>query len=593
MKTVGLLLGEMTPPDGLPSPDRVISLSPPTDLNTQPPGLIDGEQAYGLHSLTERADDLAMKWARAVAARIEADPRWRPLMTYDQMNLHPLLVNRLFRGFFIRHARTYLSVWHILDVERPQQVRLYTTSGAVAGFASAACHAFELPPDVICLPGQTPSRLPIPPALNTLAREIVAPALRHALPAPPRRHANLPHIVFVERGVLHAEIVARALDALRKLCEVQITIVRFFPAPPTLVYPHARYTDMDSYQDISTLVHLLAFQTRVMTTRGLSVPWPKALPQSSLPSTLRFVKQVALPSIVHTLELVRRIIQIEQPNLLLTIDETGLLGKAAALQGLRLSVPTLNVQHGVRTDSPWAEDQLFDRFATFGPSSKETFVKRGNDPSIFIPTGAPRYDRIFRREGIKSRQQVAVELGLDPGQPIITFTSQRAWGRMTPIVKRETLLALLRAWHQTDAQLVVKLRHGQPDYVPPEASREPGWNEVKVTADYDLYDLFNASDVVVTAYSTAGMEAVAMGKPLLIINLTGQPDPIPYVQEGVAVGAYQPDQVAPALLHLLSTGRPDPNWLQCRRGFIRRHLTSDDGRSADRLAQLMLEMMGN
>jgi hypothetical protein len=386
-------------------------------------------------------------------------------------------------------------------------------------------------------------------------------------------------------------MVVDALDALQCEHNVATTIVCFEPGGSIQPSSKTRLAMISDYQNLHTLACLMAYQVRVMAKRRGPTGWSNPVLEVVGSSVLQFLRLVALPSIVHTLELLSRLIAVERPDLCVVTDETGLLGKAVALQGRRMGVSTLNLQHGARADSPWIEDQFFDRFAVFGESTTEVFVGRGNDPSMFVPTGVPRYDRLFRREGFKSRQQVAAELDLDPSRPVITFASQRAWGRITPAVKRETLLALLRAWRETEAQLVVKLRHGQPDYVPPEATRELGWERVRVTTDYDLYDLLNASDIVATAYSTVGVEAVALGKPLLIINLTAQPDPIPYVQEGVALGVYQADQVAPALRRLLRGRHPSADWMRHRQEFVHRHLTSDDGRSAERVAELMWRMV--
>jgi CDP-glycerol glycerophosphotransferase (TagB/SpsB family) len=273
------------------------------------------------------------------------------------------------------------------------------------------------------------------------------------------------------------------------------------------------------------------------------------------------------------------------------VDETGLLGKVVGLVGKKAQVPTLNVQHGIRTDSPWIEDQFFDRFAVFGPQTAEVFVARGADPNIFVPVGVPRYDCLFRKQNLKSREAVAEELGFNPDRPVLLFASQRAWGRMTPSVKRETLLTLLRAWHRTDAELIIKLRDGQDDYIPAEAMKEIGWDRVIVTSEYNLYDLLNAVDIVTTAYSTVGLEAIALGKPLFIINLTGQPDPIPFVAEGVAVGSYNPEDVTLKLHHLLDKRPGLQEWERKRTDFIRRFMTNGDGASTERLVHLIYQML--
>jgi hypothetical protein len=554
--------------------------------------LSDGERIYALYELTEQADELAMRWARSTCSAL-ASTSWTGLLTYQGIDLQPLLVNRLFRGFFLDRARIYLGVQRILEAESPQRVTIFSSSDTDTLFAHAACLEADVELASHRLPAPRAQRVPASSALRTFARDIAGPALKRGFSRPRSRQQDrgIPHVVLIEREEMTTQMVAGAFEVLRAESPVAITIVRFEARHTGPAWPEAHHRDGADYQNLTTLLRLVAHEVRVMTLRNAGVHWPEPVLARAAPYILRFLRQVAVPSIVHTLQVIRRVVHIERPSLLVVVDETGLVGKAVALQGRHLGIPTLNVQHGVRTDSPWIEDQLFDRFAVFGPTTSEVFLQRGNDPSIFVPTGAPRYDRLFRRRGLKSRQQVAAELGLDASRPIVTFASQHAWGRMTPTVKRETLLALLRACRQAGVQLVVKLRHGQPDYVPVEAMRDPGWEHVKVAIEYDLYNLLNASDVVATAYSTVGMEAVALGKPLLIVNLTGQPDPIPYVEEGVALGVYQPDRVSAAMSHLLTTGQPHRDWAQRRQDFIRRHLTSDDGRSAERLAHLMREMI--
>ncbi|MFC2036465.1 CDP-glycerol glycerophosphotransferase family protein [Chloroflexota bacterium] len=590
MKCLAFLLdGAIDQPLDLPPGHAGIVLSATNQRYAD--GLIDGEQTYALFALTEQADNLAMEWSRTAYAAL-VSTSWKSAFIHRGIDLKPLVINRLFRGFFLDRARIYLAVKRILEAEAPQCVTIYTADDVNARFAHAACLAAGIEPARFYLPA-TRHRMRIPRALEILMGDIAAPALGSTFSKPSSSPSSpeIPHIVFIQRGSMGGKMVRGAFQALQTEHRVAITTVRFEPEDSGQEYPGVRYVDWDDYQDLGTLSPLLVYQARVMTEGSGPADWSDPLLCLVGPKLVRFLKHVALPSIVHTLEVTRKVIQKEHPHLLVVTDETGLLGKAVAVQGRKWDIPTLNVQHGVRTDSPWIDDQLFDHFAVFGPSSSKVFVQRGNTPSMFVSTGSARYDRLFRREGIKPRQQVIAELGLDSSQPIVTFASQRAWGRMTPAVKRETLLALLRACQKSGVQIVVKLRHSQDDYIPVEATREPGWESVCVTADYDLYDLLDASAVVVTVYSTVGMEAVALGKPLLIINLTGQPDAIPYVQEGVAAGAYQPDQVGPALQLLLNTGQPSPGWAQCRQDFIRRHLTSDDGCSAERIARLILNMI--
>jgi hypothetical protein len=592
VKNIGLLLNSEALSGSLPQVDRWISLIPPAQLKTRSSEWVDGDEVYGLYNLTEQADELAMKWSRALAATMAVEARWQQLLTYDRMNLHPLLVNRLFRGFFIQQARAYLGVRHILDIERPQQVTLSTTDGAVAEFASAACRTHGLVPNVTYSHGRSARRSRTSSALNTLARDIMAPALRHAVPGLPRRSKGLAHVVFFDRGVIHIEMLARAFDALRDLRDVEITIVRWDPDQPGRIYPQARYTTVDSYQNLSTLAHLLAFQARVMASRGQSLACPEPMPQFSTLYALHFVRRVALPSIVHMLAVVRRVIQVEKPNLLITVDETGLLGKSVALAGRQRKVPTLNIQHGVRSDSPWLEDQLFTRLAVFGERDRELFIRRGTPPERVVATGAARYDQLALRQNLKPRAEVATELGLDPRRPIVVFASQAPIGRITPHLKLQTHLAIADAvLALPEIQCVVKLHPGALDDLPEKARFHPTAATTVVVRHYDLYSLLNACDLLITIHSTVGLEAAVLDKPILIVNLSQLPDPIPYTEEGVAVTANRPEQVPIHIQNLLYDQDLRQRLAMARERFLQRYLYRADGQSAQRLAQLMRRML--
>jgi ribosomal protein L9 len=55
----------------------------------------------------------------------------------------------------------------------------------------------------------------------------------------------------------------------------------------------------------------------------------------------------------------------------------------------------------------------------------------------------------------------------------------------------------------------------------------------------DVYELIRQSDLVITKDSTAGLEAAIMKKPIVVVNTTKRPDLVPYVEKGVALGAYK------------------------------------------------------
>jgi CDP-glycerol glycerophosphotransferase (TagB/SpsB family) len=44
---------------------------------------------------------------------------------------------------------------------------------------------------------------------------------------------------------------------------------------------------------------------------------------------------------------------------------------------------------------------------------------------------------------------------------------------------------------------------------------------------------------MITAYSTTAIEAMILKKPVVIVNLSGEKDQMPYVRSGASVGVYK------------------------------------------------------
>lgn len=113
-----------------------------------------------------------------------------------------------------------------------------------------------------------------------------------------------------------------------------------------------------------------------------------------------------------------------------------------------------------------------------------------------------------------------------------------------------------------------------------------------VAKDSDTLGLLAICDLVLLMNSTTGLEAVALQKPLIVMNLGEQPDIVNYVQEGVAYGVYKPEDLKPTMEQLL---RDDSCLSQNREEFIRKYLYKIDGKAAERVVALIegcMEMRG-
>jgi len=66
-------------------------------------------------------------------------------------------------------------------------------------------------------------------------------------------------------------------------------------------------------------------------------------------------------------------------------------------------------------------------------------------------------------------------------------------------------------------------------------------------------------DLVVTKSSTTAIEALVLEKPVVVLNLSGEPDTVDYVKEGIAKGVYRENDLLTSIKELLETEFPKNN----------------------------------
>jgi surface carbohydrate biosynthesis protein len=111
---------------------------------------------------------------------------------------------------------------------------------------------------------------------------------------------------------------------------------------------------------------------------------------------------------------------------------------------------------------------------------------------------------------------------------------------------------------------------------------------VVLSRDVDLYKLLNACDIMITKNSTTAMEAAALDKPVIVLNLSRIPDVVDYVKEGIAVGVYKSEDLPPRVKALL---KDESELESSRKGYIKKYLYKVDGRSSDRVAEFMANLI--
>lgn len=277
-------------------------------------------------------------------------------------------------------------------------------------------------------------------------------------------------------------------------------------------------------------------------------------------------------------------------SLLLTSDaHHG--GRLFTLVANQLGVPSLVVQHGV-TLGEWGYVPLYaTRFAAWGSISKQWLIERGVPPERIIVTGSPRLDRLNKQELLESREEHLGRFGI----PASGYSLLWAMDPIPPAYNARILEQLVQVvtvlpW----LYLVIRPHPGTPQMSWIDRIVEEQARTMLCSPKENLYEVLNAVDGIIIQESTVGLEAMALNKPVIVF----QPD-----ANATLLDALYPDKVViktktaeelsrvvRQLYRIKVEGGAD-QYARARHEFIRQYLYALDGRSTQRVAEALSQLM--
>ena len=312
-----------------------------------------------------------------------------------------------------------------------------------------------------------------------------------------------------------------------------------------------------------------------------------------------------IPRTAVNLLMAERMIDKENPCLIILQNEYSQWERTVIAAARSKGVPTLAIQHGIissahpgyyhKADEETGRAEAFpipDMTVVFGEYARKVLIETCNYPSErVVALGNPQYDYIpsfLSRLSTESRHRICRDLGLAPARRIVLVATGALQSRYG---YRDDDRLLLEAVYSAkllrpELQLVVKLHPREDGALQRMMARDRGLKDVVLTKDHAAMLLW-ASDVLVTIHSAIAMEAIALGKPVITVNLTGMPDLYPYAHTGAAIGVYRREDLPRALNAVLKDPQIIDTLDQGRRRFIHDHLSGLDGRSSARIAELI------
>ncbi|MBI4608252.1 MAG: hypothetical protein HY726_04510 [Candidatus Rokubacteria bacterium] len=314
------------------------------------------------------------------------------------------------------------------------------------------------------------------------------------------------------------------------------------------------------------------------------------------------------------LEAVERLAGDGRLHLLVTGNEARDFNRSCIVGAARVGVPSLVLSHGVSGSRQPHYLGFEPCFATakamWGQGCVDIHLEYGCgvdperriDPRKLVVTGAPNFDRYLLLPPDGHRERTLRDLGLDPSKKIALYAADRfnkgvkAYDIYFSYEERTAhLRGLLNAMGELpDVQLVIKASPGDWNVrCLQDLIEEAHADNVIVSQFGDLLVLLRACDAVIVHHSTIGLEGLLLGKPLIVMNFTPRPDRMDFVQAGVAVGVYRPEDLAPVIRKIFSDLRLSERLAERRDDYLHRYLFKLDGASSVRVADLIEAMAGD
>jgi glycosyltransferase involved in cell wall biosynthesis len=317
------------------------------------------------------------------------------------------------------------------------------------------------------------------------------------------------------------------------------------------------------------------------------------LAESALAKTLL----LQLPWAVRSYEEIRAGLLALRPEALCLYAESSGWGRAALAAARAAGIPTLAIQHGILYPTYYSylhepdegDCPRPDRTAVFGEAARRFLVEKGGyPPASLAVTGSPKFDELMSAAAGWDRDALRRELGVASGERLILVASRFRGIRRTHQSIGSAFASLLHASAALGAAVLVKPHPAEAPTSYQEVIRATGIAGARVLpASSDLLRLLHACDLLVTVESLSAVEALVLGRPVVILNMpTNLRD---MVEAGVAVGVPAGGDPLPALRALLEDPATRARLSEARARYLDDVAKGVDGLATQRIVALLRE----
>lgn len=233
------------------------------------------------------------------------------------------------------------------------------------------------------------------------------------------------------------------------------------------------------------------------------------------------------------------------------------------------------------------------KMALFGNAVKKMFISEGIDPKRIVLTGSPKFDQVYYSKDGNSKQLVCEKWDIPADKEIILLLTQYfvEAGIWSSEQRRSFVTAVANAVALIpNTQLIIKLH--------PPHENEEDYNEIIRNLSIDpivckyapLSELLNACSLAITVSSTAALEAMVLGKPIVIVDLFDIECGSSFYKGSGSLYVEDELEILPALQKALYDPRTRENMKKSMDEFVHEQAYLQDGRASERISNLIRDM---
>jgi len=269
-----------------------------------------------------------------------------------------------------------------------------------------------------------------------------------------------------------------------------------------------------------------------------------------------------------------------RPEVIILFNEITISERAAARIAGRAGLKSIAIQHGLFIGYVYRSLPT-DRIIVWGRLPREFWLAQGCSTEQVISVGGfghenwPDVAKYFQVETATDRRPTVLVLGQNP-----------AWF-MSPQLRRESLRAVFDAATRLKSlRFVIKVHPGETPGSYEKEVQVRGLGNVEIYTSGDLLDFLRPAQVVVSIFSTAGLEAMLVGVPVIVLNPVPEPSLAPYAPATVIAG--DGPALAQAIDRILMDAQYRDMLISSGREYAAAYIGPLDGKAATR-AGLVIE----